>query len=85
MTINLFITGLILLIIGAELMVKGASGIALNFRISPLVVGFTVVAFGTSSPELAVGIELSLKEQEGITFGAVVGSNIFNILDRLIF
>lgn len=80
MTIILFITGLLLLIAGAELLVKGASGIALNFRISPLVVGLTVVAFGTSSPELAVGIESSLTGKEGITFGTVVGSNIFNIL-----
>jgi cation:H+ antiporter len=80
MTILLFVTGLILLIIGAELLVKGASGIAYHFRISPLVVGLTVVAFGTSSPELAVGIESSLTGKEGITFGTVVGSNIFNIL-----
>jgi len=80
MSIILFITGLALLIIGAELLVRGASGIAHNFRISPMVVGLTVVAFGTSSPELAVGIESSLKGQEGITFGTVVGSNIFNIL-----
>lgn len=80
MIIILFITGLLLLIIGAELLVKGASGIALNLRISSLVVGLTVVAFGTSSPELFVGIESSLTGKEGITFGTVVGSNIFNIL-----
>jgi len=80
MTILLFIAGLLLLIAGAQLLVKGSSGIALNFRISPLVVGLTVVAFGTSSPELAVGIESSLTGKEGITFGTVVGSNIFNIL-----
>jgi cation:H+ antiporter len=80
MTIILFITGSLLLIAGAELLVKGASGIAHNFRISPLVVGLTVVAFGISSPELAVGIESSLTGKEGITFGTVVGSNIFNIL-----
>ena len=79
MTIILFITGLVLLIIGAELLVKGSSGIALNLRISPIVVGLTVVAFGTSSPELVVGIESSLTGKEGITFGTVVGSNIFNI------
>ncbi len=80
MTIILFIAGLTLLIVGAELLVRGASGIALNLRISPLVVGLTVVAFGTSAPELAVGIESSLTGNEGITFGTVVGSNIFNIL-----
>lgn len=80
MTIIFFIIGLALLIAGAELLVKGASEIALNFRISPLVVGLTVVAFGTSTPELVVGIESSLTGKEGITFGTVVGSNIFNIL-----
>lgn len=78
MTFILFITGLALLIIGAELLVRGASGIALNFRISPLVVGLTVVAFGTSAPKLAVGIESSLTGKERITFDTVVGSNIFN-------
>lgn len=80
MTIILFFLGFALLISGAELLVKGASRIALNFRISPLVVGLTVVAFGTSAPELVVGIESSLTGKEGITFGTVVGSNIFNIL-----
>ncbi|REL32883.1 sodium:calcium antiporter [Rhodohalobacter sp. SW132] len=80
MTFVLFLAGLLLLIAGAELLVKGASGIALTFRISPLVVGLTVVSFGTSAPELAVGIQSSLTGNEGITFGTVVGSNIFNIL-----
>ena len=80
MTIILFFLGFALLISGAELLVKGASRIALNFRISPLVVGLTVIAFGTSAPELVVGIESSLTGKEGITFGTVVGSNIFNIL-----
>ncbi|MCH8550032.1 MAG: calcium/sodium antiporter [Balneolaceae bacterium] len=80
MTIILFITGLLLLIVGAELLVKGASRIALALKISPLVIGLTVVAFGTSSPELAVSIESSLTGQESITFGTIVGSNIFNVL-----
>jgi len=80
MTIILFITGLALLIVGAELLVKGASRIAFALKISPLVVGLTVVAFGTSSPELAVSIESSLSGQESITFGTIVGSNIFNVL-----
>jgi cation:H+ antiporter len=80
MTLILFLIGLTLLIVGAELLVKGASRIALTLKISPLVVGLTVVAFGTSSPELAVSIESSLTGQESITFGTIVGSNIFNVL-----
>ncbi|MCC5907186.1 MAG: calcium/sodium antiporter [Balneolaceae bacterium] len=80
MTLILFLIGLTLLIVGAELLVKGASRIALTLKISPLVVGLTVVAFGTSSPELAVSIESSLTGQESITFGTIAGSNIFNIL-----
>ncbi|CAN5290487.1 calcium/sodium antiporter [soil metagenome] len=75
-----FIAGLVLLILGAELLVKGASRIALALKISPLVIGLTVVAFGTSTPELAVSIESSLTGQESITFGTIVGSNIFNVL-----
>lgn len=80
MTITLFLTGLVLLIVGAEMLVKGASKIALALKISPLVVGLTVVAFGTSAPELVVSIESSLTGQESITFGTVIGSNIFNVL-----
>jgi len=75
-----FFAGLVLLIIGAEMLVKGASRIALALKISPLVVGLTVVAFGTSAPELAVSIESSLTGQESMTFGTIVGSNIFNVL-----
>lgn len=80
MSILLFITGLLFLIFGAELLVKGASRIALSLKISPLVIGLTVVAFGTSAPELAVSISSSLAGQQSITIGNVVGSNIFNIL-----
>ncbi len=80
MSILWFIAGLLLLIIGAEMLIKGASQIASLFKISPLVIGLTVVAFGTSSPELAVSIESSLTGQENVTFGTIVGSNIFNVL-----
>lgn len=75
-----FIVGLLLMILGAEMLVKGASRIALALKISPLVIGLTVVAFGTSTPELAVSIGASLTGQESITFGTIVGSNIFNVL-----
>lgn len=76
----LFLTGLAFLIIGAELLVRGASRIASRLGISPLIIGLTVVAFGTSSPELAVSIKSSLSGQPAIALGNVVGSNIFNIL-----
>jgi len=75
-----FSGGLLLLIAGAEILVKGASRLAEAFRVSPLVIGLTVVAFGTSSPELAVSIQSALSGQAAITIGTVVGSNIFNVL-----
>lgn len=80
MTIFLFVVGLVLLVVGAEALVKGASRMATVFGISPLVIGLTVVAFGTSSPELAVSVKAVLAGQSGIAVGNVIGSNIFNIL-----
>ena len=80
MTILLFIGGLIGLIIGAELLVRGASKLALSFGISPLVVGLTIVAFGTSAPELAVSVGAVLDGRTDIAIGNVVGSNVFNVL-----
>jgi cation:H+ antiporter len=80
MAILLFIVGLVFLIIGAEALVRGASRLAAVLRISPLVIGLTVVAFGTSSPELAVSVKSVLSGQAGIAVGNVVGSNIFNVL-----
>jgi len=75
-----FILGLIALIAGAELLVRGASKLALSFGISPLVVGLTVVAFGTSTPELAVSVQSAWSGQVDIALGNVVGSNLFNVL-----
>jgi cation:H+ antiporter len=72
--------GFLLLIAGAEVLVKGASKIAGAFGISPLVIGLTIVAFGTSSPELAVSLMSCLNGQGDIALGNVVGSNIFNVL-----
>lgn len=65
---------------GAELLVRGSSRLATSFGISPLVVGLTVVAFGTSSPELAVSVMSAFKGQADLALGNVVGSNIFNVL-----
>lgn len=68
------------LVLGAELLVRGASRLALTFGISPLVVGLTVVAFGTRSPELALSVQSAWSGQVDIALGNVVGSNIFNVL-----
>ncbi|NVJ03210.1 calcium/sodium antiporter [Myxococcus sp. AM009] len=69
-----------MLVGGAELLVRGASGLALALGISPLVVGLTVVALGTSAPELAVTLSASLRGQPDLALGNVVGSNICNVL-----
>lgn len=74
------IIALVLLTLGAEALVRGASRLAEAFGIAPLAVGLTVVAYGTSAPELAVGVQASLAGQGDIAVGNVVGSNIFNIL-----
>jgi cation:H+ antiporter len=80
LTLLLFAAGIVLLISGAELLVRGASRLAVSMGVTPLVVGLTVVAFGTGSPELAVGVQASFAGQADITIGNVVGSNIFNVL-----
>jgi cation:H+ antiporter len=76
----LVLAGLVVLVIGGELVVRGASGLALRLGISPIVVGLTVVAFGTSSPELAVSLGATLDGEADIAIGNVVGSNVYNIL-----
>lgn len=75
-----FLLGLALLVLGAELLVRGASRLAASFGISPLVIGLTLVAYGTSAPELAVSLQAVLEGQAGLSLGNVVGSNIFNVL-----
>jgi cation:H+ antiporter len=74
----LFVVGGALLIAGAELLVRAAARLAVAAGISPLVVGLTVVAFGTSSPELAVTVGASLSGQSDVALGNIVGSNICN-------
>lgn len=76
----LFILGLIALVFGATLLVRGASRLAVSWGISPLVVGLTVVAFGTSTPELAASVGASLSGLPDLALGNVVGSNIANVL-----
>ena len=74
------IAGLVLLVIGAEFLVKGASKIAAILSISPLIIGLTIVAYGTSAPEMSVSIMSTFSSQGDIAVGNVVGSNICNIL-----
>ena len=76
----MFAGGLLALVVGAGLLVRGASKLALSFGISPLVVGLTVVAFGTSAPEVAVSVGAVLDGRVDIAIGNVVGSNVFNVL-----
>jgi cation:H+ antiporter len=80
MNVIMFLAGLVLLVIGANALVRGSSKLALSFGISPLVVGLTIVAFGTSAPEVAVSVGAVLDGKTDIAIGNVVGSNIFNVL-----
>ena len=74
------IIGLALILIGANALTDGAASIAKRFHISPLVIGLTIVAFGTSAPELTVSVVSALKGSAGLAIGNVIGSNIFNCL-----
>ncbi len=76
----MFVVGLAALVAGSELLVRGASKLAISWGVSPLVVGLTVVAFGTSSPEMAVSVQGALSGSTDIAIGNVVGSNLFNVL-----
>lgn len=75
----LLVFGLALLFIGGELLVRGSSSLAISIGLTPMVIGLTVVAFGTSSPELVVSIQAALRGNSAISIGNVVGSNIANI------
>ena len=79
-TALVFLAGIVLLVVGADLLVRGASRLSLSAGLSPLVVGLTVVAFGTSAPELAVSMKAALAGTTGMAYGNVVGSNIANVL-----
>ncbi len=78
--LTLIVLGLVLLTVGGEFLVRGASALAAALRISPLVIGLTVVAFGTSSPELAVTVSSAVQGETDLAVGNVVGSNISNVL-----
>ncbi|CAN0487939.1 unnamed protein product, partial [Discosporangium mesarthrocarpum] len=78
-SIGLILIGFLLLGAGAELLVGGASRLALRLGVTPLAVGLTIVAFGTSAPELAVSVESTLNNLSALALGNVIGSNIANI------
>lgn len=80
MSVIQILAGLVLLVVGGDLLVRWASRLALGWGIPSLVVGLTVVAFGTSAPELAVSLAAAWKGNAEIALGNVVGSNIFNVL-----
>lgn len=80
MTYLLFFVGLAILVGGGEALVRGASAIARAFHLSPLLIGLTIVGFGTSAPELIVSVQAALAGQSGIAIGNVIGSNISNVL-----
>ncbi len=80
LTVTLLLVGFAILIKGADFLVGGSSSIAKKFKISNIAIGLTVVAFGTSTPELLVSITSSLKGYDGAAFGNVIGSNSFNLL-----
>ena len=74
------IAGLALLILGGDYLVKGGVAVAKRFKVPSLIIGMTIVAFGTSSPEFIVSLQSALQGHPEISLGNVVGSNIFNIL-----
>lgn len=74
------IGGLALLVLGGELLVRGAVQVATRFGVSPLVIGLTLVGFGTSTPELVTSVQAALSGSPGIAYGNIVGSNISNLL-----
>ncbi|WP_372422131.1 calcium/sodium antiporter [Salinarimonas chemoclinalis] len=79
-TLLLLLAGLVLLVLGGDLLVRGAVEAATRLGVSPLVIGLTLVGFGTSTPELVTSVQASLAGAPGIAIGNIVGSNIANIL-----
>ena len=80
MTFVYLIAGLVLLVAGAEVLVRGAAKLAAQFGIPPLIIGLTVVAFGTSAPETAVSVQAAFNNSGDLAIGNVIGSNIANVL-----
>lgn len=79
-TVLLLVLGLVLLVVGGDVLVRGAVGLAARLGVSPLLIGLTVVGFGTSTPELVTSLQAAFAGAPGLALGNVVGSNIANIL-----
>ena len=79
MDVLVLLFGLVLLVVGSDALVRGAAALARRLGISPLVVGLTVVALGTSAPELAVNVTAAFRGSGGLSFGNVIGSNLANM------
>jgi cation:H+ antiporter len=77
------LSGLVLLIAGAELMVRAAVRLAARLHVRPLIIGLTIVALGSSAPQMAVSLQATLAHNADIAVGSVIGSSIFNILVTL--
>ncbi len=75
-----FALGLVVLLVGSNILVRGAEGLATALGVSDLIIGLTIVAIGTSLPELAVSVVSALKGEHGLALGNILGSNIFNLL-----
>ena len=75
-----FIAGIAIILYGANLLVRGASALARKFKISELIIGLTIVALGTSLPELVISVGSAIKGSSGLALGNVIGSNIFNTM-----
>ena len=84
MAVVWLVVGLITLLVGAKLLVAGAIGTAQLLGVSEVVIGITIVAFGTSLPELAVSLASALKGEYGLAIGNIVGSNVFNLLANVV-
>ncbi|ERM80199.1 hypothetical protein P872_13995 [Rhodonellum psychrophilum GCM71 = DSM 17998] len=83
LSLVLLLVGFVALIVGADKMVEGASALAMKYGIPPIVIGLTIVAFGTSAPELVVNVFASINKSSEMVLGNVLGSNIFNVLGIL--
>jgi len=79
MNVLLVILGLLMLVVGSELLVRGGVSIAKRVKISPLIIGLTIVSMGTSTPELVVSVKAALQGYPDMAMGNVIGSNIVNI------
>lgn len=75
----ILVLGFIILIVGAQGLIKGSVSLALRFGLPPLFIGLTIVAIGTSTPELVVSLNSAMHHQGDVSVGNVIGSNIFNI------